>query len=187
MSHKTSKLIRRAFARCPLLVAMYGRLSDSQYKAIMHNQKRNILSVLAPDKRRVYQFAKTLSAILLFLVITPHNVSMGHTQHARTESPVDALVPRIIKVESNGNPRAISKKGAIGLMQVMPLWVPELKKHGIVKKGRDELLDPVTNVRAGKFILARYLEKHKGNVRKALHSYSGGAKNYYKKVMGVGK
>jgi soluble lytic murein transglycosylase-like protein len=69
-------------------------------------------------------------------------------------------------------------------MQIMPLWIPALRKHGIANS-RADLLDPETNVRAGKFVLAHYLTKHNGDLKKALHGYSGGAKNYYKKVMEI--
>jgi|GEM_PF-3343134 len=180
MAHKHAKLIRRAFAKCPLLIAMYSRLDSETYKGIKRKGK---LSILAPEKRRVYQHAKGLTALLVICSILL--LSTGRTHQARAQSPVDTLVPAIIKVESNGNPRAVSKKGAIGLMQVRwCVWKDELKKAGIAKH-RGELLDPTVNVRAGKFVLTHYLKKHRGDVRKALHSYSGGAKGYYRKVMEV--
>lgn len=180
MAHKHAKLIRRAFAKCPLLIAMYSRLDSETYKGIKRKGK---LSILAPDKRRVYQFAKGL--IVLVVICSTLLLSTGQTHQARAESPVDTLASAIIHVESRGNPKAVSEKGAIGLMQVRwSVWKDELRKHGIAKH-RDELLDPTVNVQAGKFVLTHYLKKHRGDVRKALHSYSGGAKGYYRKVMEV--
>ena len=183
MSQRQAKLIRKAFKTCPLLIAMYSRLDDKGYKGI--TRKGGKLSVLAPDKRRVYQFAKGLTILVVICSILL--LSTGKTHHVKAENPVDTLIPAIIHVESRGNPKAVSKKGAIGLMQVMPLWVPALKKAGIVRKSKDELLDPTVNVKAGKFVLVYYLKKHRGDVRKALHGYSGGAKNYYRKVMEAGR
>jgi soluble lytic murein transglycosylase-like protein len=94
-----------------------------------------------------------------------------------------SLIPAIIKVESRGNPKAESHKGAAGLMQVRwSVWGKVLMKHKIVRS-RAELFDPEANVRAGKFVLGHYLRKHNGDIRKALTSYSGGDKRYYRRVM----
>ena len=95
----------------------------------------------------------------------------------------DDLVTAIIQVESSGNPKAISNKGAYGLMQIKwSVWKDELKKQGIAKEKRD-LLNPRINIEAGKYILAHYMDKHDNNLKAALNSYSGGARNYYNKVM----
>jgi soluble lytic murein transglycosylase len=95
----------------------------------------------------------------------------------------DDLVTAIIQVESSGNPKAISNKGAYGLMQIRwSVWKDELKKAGIVKEKRD-LFNPRINIEAGKYILAHYMDKHNNNLKAALNSYSGGARNYYNKVM----
>jgi soluble lytic murein transglycosylase-like protein len=95
----------------------------------------------------------------------------------------DDLVTAIIQVESSGNPKAISNKGAYGLMQIRwSVWKDELKKQGIAKEKRD-LLNPRINIEAGKYILAHYMDKHDNNLKAALNSYSGGARKYYEKVM----
>jgi soluble lytic murein transglycosylase len=95
----------------------------------------------------------------------------------------DDLVTAIIQVESSGNPKAISNKGAYGLMQIRwSVWKDELRKQGIAKEKRD-LLNPRINIEAGKYILAHYMDKHDNNLKAALNSYSGGARNYYNKVM----
>jgi len=95
----------------------------------------------------------------------------------------DDLVTAIIQVESSGNPKAISNKGAYGLMQIRwSVWKDELRKQGIAKEKRD-LLNPRINIEAGKYILAHYMDKHNNNLKAALNSYSGGAKRYYEKVM----
>lgn len=95
----------------------------------------------------------------------------------------DRLIKAIIQVESSGNPKAESKKGAIGLMQIRwSVWKEELKRRGIAKK-RSDLFNPKVNVKAGRYILAHYMDRHDGNLEKALHGYSGGARRYYQKVM----
>jgi len=50
----------------------------------------------------------------------------------------DDLVTAIIQVESSGNPKAISNKGAYGLMQIRwSVWKDELRKQGIAKEKKD--------------------------------------------------
>lgn len=77
------------------------------------------------------------------------------------------LVLSVIQVESNFNPYAISKAGAIGLMQVMPFWLKEIGKPG------DNLFSAHTNLRYGCTILKYYFDKERGNQTRALMRYNG--------------
>ena len=88
------------------------------------------------------------------------------------------LVLAVIDVESNFNPFAISRAGAMGLMQVMPFWLKEIGRPG------DNLFRTHTNLRMGCTILKYYLDKEKGNLTRALMRYNGslGSYRYTKKV-----
>jgi len=98
------------------------------------------------------------------------------------EHPInDDLIHKIIRVESNWNHKAVSKKGAIGLGQIMPLWVKELKKEKIIKSKKD-LFNPHKNVASMRYILKKYHKESKGDMRKTLNKYSGGHKGYYERV-----
>lgn len=88
-----------------------------------------------------------------------------------------SLVVGIMQVESTFKPKARGKSGAIGLMQVMPLW----SKHFGLNHPR-ELYDIKTNIKCGVRILKKYKAKAKGDVDKALYFYVGGNNNYHKKV-----
>ena len=88
-----------------------------------------------------------------------------------------SLVVGVIQVESTFKPKARGKNGAIGLMQVMPMWT---KHFGLNSK--KELYDIKTNIKCGVGILKRYKTKANGNVDRALCLYVGGNKNYHKKV-----
>lgn len=86
------------------------------------------------------------------------------------------LVAAVMLQESDGFPEAISKSGAVGLMQVMPsdgIAASFLCVNGPCFSGRpstQELLDPEFNINFGTRILAGLVEKH-GSVRDALKAY----------------
>jgi soluble lytic murein transglycosylase-like protein len=79
------------------------------------------------------------------------------------------LVLAVIDVESAFDPFAVSYAGAVGLMQVMPFWPTEL---GLTRK---DLIDVELNIRMGTSILAYYLERERGDYRRALGRYNGSA------------
>ena len=79
---------------------------------------------------------------------------------------IEMLLPRIIFVESSGNPNAISPKGAKGLMQLMPVII----RHYGVK----DPFDPIENIKGGYQHLV-YLDKvYKGDINLVLAAYNAG-------------
>ena len=67
-----------------------------------------------------------------------------------------ALVMAVIQAESAGDPKAVSRAGARGLMQLMPRTAAEVaRKAGIDLKSPDALFDPELNVRLGTLYLAQ--------------------------------
>jgi soluble lytic murein transglycosylase len=101
-----------------------------------------------------------------------------------------ALVKAIIKAESDFDPYAVSKKGAQGLMQLMPHRAKELRVSNP--------FDPYQNLKGGIRHLRRLLDRFNGNISMVLAAYNAGenvvlrenrvppfkeTRNYIKKVM----
>ena len=76
------------------------------------------------------------------------------------------LVRAIIYVESAENPKAVSSKGAMGLMQLMPATAKSL--------GVKEPFQPNQNVQGGVRYFSKLMDRFDGNVRLALAAYNAG-------------
>ncbi len=85
---------------------------------------------------------------------------------ARSHGVEPALVQAVITAESGFNPRAVSRAGASGLMQLMP---DTARRYGV----RD-VFDPVENIHGGVRYLRDLLEMFKGDMRLALAGYNAG-------------
>jgi soluble lytic murein transglycosylase-like protein len=86
---------------------------------------------------------------------------------ARKHGLDPALVLAVAGVESAFQPRAVSPKGAQGLMQLMPGTAREL---GVV-----DAFDPAQNLDGGVRYLRALLERYSGDLRLALAAYNAGA------------
>lgn len=80
-----------------------------------------------------------------------------------------ALVQAVVKVESDFNARAVSPKGARGLMQVMPATA---RRFGVADP--DHLFYPAPNLNAGTAYLAWLLKRYDGNLDLVLAAYNAG-------------
>jgi soluble lytic murein transglycosylase-like protein len=105
-------------------------------------------------------------------------LKLVHLEASRAELPPE-LILAVIETESNFDHYAISVAGAIGLMQIMPFWLDEIGRPD------DNLLHIDTNLRYGCTILKFYLDKEKGDLRRALGRYNGslGKRKYPNKVI----
>lgn len=114
-----------------------------------------------------------------------HILKAVHREATRTGLPPE-LVLSVIQVESAFDRYAISSASALGLMQIMPFWLDEIKSlpayRELVSSGRlnDNLFDIDTNVWFGCTILKHYLERERGKMWQALARYNGSVgKSWY--------
>ena len=87
-------------------------------------------------------------------------------RHANFYSLEEALIKAVIKVESDYQPRIVSKKGAQGLMQLIPETAKSLKVNNP--------FDPSENIRGGSEYLRRMLDLFDNDVELALAAYNSG-------------
>jgi soluble lytic murein transglycosylase-like protein len=86
------------------------------------------------------------------------------------------LVRAVIRVESGFNPRAVSRKGAQGLMQLMPRTASSL--------GVRDTFDPRQNIEGGVRLLRYLMDRYPGSAALALAAYNAGeaAVDHYRGV-----
>lgn len=89
-----------------------------------------------------------------------------------------ALIKAIIWAESGFNPKAVSEKGARGLMQLMPNTAKSV--------GVKDSMNPASNIKGGVKYFKQLMTKYKGNEEMALAAYHLGS-NKVKESKGIPK
>jgi soluble lytic murein transglycosylase-like protein len=99
---------------------------------------------------------------------SPSREALGQLAHATAEQhEIDpALVRAIIEAESNWNPTAVSSKGALGLMQLIPATADRF--------GVQNAFDPEQNLSGGVRYLRMLLERYNGDLDRTLAAYNAG-------------
>jgi soluble lytic murein transglycosylase-like protein len=115
--------------------------------------------------------------LLAFLEVSPtYKLVQQHLREASRANGIDfELLKALIATESGFDAQAVSPKGAIGLMQVMPATA---QRYGVVGDRKTsaarKLADPRTNIRTGAKYLRYLLDLFEGRVELALAAYNAG-------------
>ena len=157
-----------------------GKISFGVYDDITNNLTNNFAKAINAYKKTSADFPNTYDSII--------------NEASKKYSVPENLIKAVIKQESNYMPNAISSKGAIGLMQIMP-------STGALLGIEDEelLKDPYTNIMTGTKYLSQMLNRYDGRLDLSLSAYNAGpnlvdklqripnideTKNYVKNIIG---
>lgn len=157
-----------------------GKISFGVYDDITNNLTNNLTRAINAYKKTSADFPNTYDSII-------------NEASEKYSVPKD-LIKAVIKQESNYMPNAVSSKGAIGLMQIMPSTGALL---GIEDK--ETLKDPYVNIMTGTKYLSQMLNRYDGRLDLSLSAYNAGpnlvdrlqripnideTKNYVKNIIG---
>lgn len=125
--------------------------------------------------------------------LAPETIEPLIDENARRNGLSPDLLRAIIRRESAGRPCAVSPKGAMGLMQLMPLTARDL--------GVSNPFEPAQNIAAGSRMLKDLLTRYDGDLSLALAAYNAGpgavdryrgvppydeTREYLRKILGSG-
>ena len=115
-------------------------------------------------------------AVLVLVVLSGYTASQRHDAHEEPRLIIkeaadrygvdEALIAAVIEAESQFNPRAVSRRGAQGLMQLMPDTAASL--------GVEDPFSPRENIHGGVRHLRSLMDRFDNNVPLALAAYNAG-------------
>ncbi len=145
-----------------ILASAHALLADDIVPLIDEHGHRVYINIpnTAPDTGRSFRSQRSNSSL------SAEEVDRLVTQAAAQKQVDPKLVHSIIQVESGYNPNAISRRGAMGLMQLIP---------GTAKRfGVENPFDPKQNIEGGVSYLKYLLEMFGGDVALSLAAYNAG-------------
>ena len=185
--HLTRMRVTRALLACALLCGVAPRLR-AEYISLRNGQRLHVTSYQLIGEKYRLQFAGGIVEISADEVVSidaedsfaPLPPPVAETapfrdivKAAALHYSVDAdLISSVIAAESNFDPKAISKKNARGLMQLLPSTAARF--------GVQNIFDPQENVDAGTHYLRDLLQRYNNDLALALAAYNAGPERVQK-------
>jgi soluble lytic murein transglycosylase-like protein len=162
----------------PVVLFAVGVLS-AHADIYMHIDSKGVLhftNTPTSSKYKVYMRERSTGSLGAPGIYTSSKYDQIISEASRRHGISFSLLKAQIKVESDFNPRAVSKKGALGLMQIMPENIKALRVN--------DPFDPRENIMAGARYFKGLLERYNGELHLALAAYNAGpnAVDRYKRV-----
>ena len=167
---------------CPILCLVLGLLALASPARADQQQDPGLRAVVAQAITQSQCFADRFDSAVWFKLMEPRlrrvvadpaeRLGILDTVYCETHRRDAAALPpglvlAVIDVESRFDRWAVSRAGAVGLMQVMPFWPERLGMR------RYELVHDSPNIRMGCAILRFYLQAEHNNYGRALARYNG--------------
>jgi soluble lytic murein transglycosylase-like protein len=153
----------QSFAPAPIILAE-ERTGEAIYQYMDSNGVVHFSNVPTNPRYKRLRGERTLARLKPTLPASKLNEAILQTSNRHSLSP--ALVHAVIRAESAYNPNAVSSKGAMGLMQLMPGTASLLKVSNPY--------DPEENISGGVRYLRYLLDRFGGNLELALAAYNAG-------------
>ncbi len=164
---------RRGLAHRGALLVFLVMLAMPFFAMAQDSPEGVVANVPAPVMQATYNIPESASSAVPWY---------QHIEDAAKAYGVDAhLLQAVVKVESNFDPNAVSRSGAIGLMQIMPATAAGfIGLRGTRQSLNQQLMDPAINVHAGALYLRSLLDTFSHRVDLALAAYNAGSGNVRK-------
>ncbi len=146
---------------------VYWSVTEHRFKPVPTSGAVMRAARTAASEVNTYFDGKVQNHQTLNRAFTPQEIDAAIDAAAARHHVDPSLVRSVVKVESDFNPNAVSRKGAMGLMQLMPSTARSLNVANP--------FDPAQNVDAGVRHLRQLLDTYGGNVRLSLAAYNAGA------------
>ncbi len=150
---------------------------DDRYELFFRGGESFDTSTGVATPRPVAVPTRSASRLLAFFEISPGYKQVKHhlVEAARDHGIEPELLQALIATESGFDATAVSPKGAVGLMQIMPATAERYGVSGDAKRPlRQKLTDPRLNIRTGTRYLHDLMRMFSGQLELALAAYNAG-------------